>query len=242
MMFVYKYDAITNEYIEPMTAMVDKVASRKAGKQIYFIPAFATLVEPPKTKAGEIAVFSNGKWQVEEDHRGETVYSLDTREAQTWSKIGKLPRGIVTKLTERLEDVKTLYLQTMKTNFDVYLKSNKMQIPSTELYFSYESVERLKNERDLAIQMSRDDNNKIYSLTRQEYDAIINYMVIYGQYLYLQKWIVESIIKKCNDIEILKTHKDKLDFKVNPKQINNLVKMTPEKRQEYFTQMANNIK
>ena len=90
--------------------------------------------------------------------------------------------------------------------------------------------------------MSTDDNNKIYSLTRQEYDAIINYMVIYGQYLYLQKWIVESIIKKCNDIEILKTHKDKLDFKVNPKQINNLVKMTPEKRQEYFTQMANNIK
>ena len=113
---------------------------------------------------------------------------------------------------------------------------------TTELYFSYESVGRLKNERDLAIQMSRDDNNKIYSLTRQEYDAIINYMVIYGQYLYLQKWIVESIIKKCNDIEILKTHKDKLDFKVNPKQINNLVKMTPEKRQEYFTQMANNIK
>ena len=106
MMFVYKYDAITNEYIEPMTAMVDKVASRKAGKQIYFIPAFATLVEPPKTKAGEVAIFNNGKWQVEEDHRGETVYSLDTREAQTWSKIGKLPRGIVTKLTERLEMLK----------------------------------------------------------------------------------------------------------------------------------------
>ena len=116
-MFVYKYDAITNEYIESMTAIVDKVASRRAGKQIYFIPAFATLVKPPKTKAGEVAIFNNGKWKIEEDHRGETVYSLDTREAQTWSKIGKLPRGIVTKLTERLEDVKTLYLQTMKTNF-----------------------------------------------------------------------------------------------------------------------------
>ena len=60
-MFVYKYDAITNEYIESMTAIVDKVASRKAGKQIYFIPAFATLVKPPKTKAGEVAIFSNGK-------------------------------------------------------------------------------------------------------------------------------------------------------------------------------------
>ena len=203
-MFVYKYDAITNEYIESMTAIVDKVASRRAGKQIYFIPAFATLVKPPKTKAGEVAIFNNGKWKI--------------------------------------EDVKTLYLQTMKTNFNVYLKSNKMQIPSTDLYFSYTSVERLQNERELAIQMSRDDNNKIYSLTRQEYDDIINYMVIYGQYLYLQKWTVESIIKKCNNIEILKTHKDKLDFKVNPKQINNLVKMTPEKRQEYFTQMANNIK
>ena len=34
-MFVYKYDAITNEYIESMVAIVDKVASRKAGKQIY---------------------------------------------------------------------------------------------------------------------------------------------------------------------------------------------------------------
>jgi len=90
--------------------------------------------------------------------------------------------------------------------------------------------------------MSRDDNNKIYSLTRQEYDAIINYMVIYGQYMYLQKWAVENLIKKCTDVELLKTYKQKLEFEVDPKFINKIAKMSVDGRKEFFSQMANNIK
>lgn len=241
-MYIYKYDSYTKEYIETMNAIEDKVATKKAGKPIYFTPAYTTFEKPPKVNKGEVAIFKNGKWVVEEDHRGETIYNLATREGKNWTEIGKLPKGYVTRLPERLEELKDFYLKTMKTNFDVCLTNTKVQIPSTDLYFAYTSLERLQNERATGIQMSRDDNNKIYSLTRQEYDVIINYMVTYGQYMYLQKWTIENILKKCADVELLKTHKDQLNFKVNPKQINNLAKLSPEKRKEYFMSMANNIK
>lgn len=241
-MLVYEYDKKTKEYIGTNTAYVDPVASEKAKKKIYALPIYTTEIKPPKTGKGEVAVFNNGKWSIEKDYRGLVVYNINTREAVRWATIGELPKEYATNLPERIEDIKTIYLQTMKSNFNTCMTRSKVNIPATELYFAYASVERLKNEQTLGIQMSRDDNNKVYSLTRQEYDAIINYMVIYGQYMYLQKWIVESMIRNCDDLDLLKTYKNKLDFTVDQKFINKIAKMSVGDRKEYFTQMANNIK
>jgi len=241
-MLVYEYDKVTKEYIGTNEAYLDKVATRRLQKEVYALPIYCTEQEPPKVKKGEVAVFKNNQWVIEKDYRGQTVYNLDTRQGQIWTQIGNLPRGYVTNLPERLEDVKTLYLKMMKTNFDVCLTTTKIQIPTLNLYFTYNSLERLKNEQATGIQMSRDDNNKIYMLTRQEYDAIINYLVIYGQFMYLQKWNIENTLKKCTDLEILKSHLSDIEFKVDINQINSLVKLTPDKRKEYFMRMANNIK
>jgi hypothetical protein len=183
-----------------------------------------------------------GEWKVVKDYRGYTVYNVATREGKVWTEVGELPKEYAFKLPERLDELKSIYLKTMKSNFNVCMSQTKINIPSTDLYFAYTSLERLKNEQALGLQMSRDDNNKIYSLTRQEYDAIINYMVIYGQYMYLQKWAVENLIKKCTDVELLKTYKPKLEFEVDPKFINKIAKMSVDGRKEFFSQMANNIK
>ena len=241
-MKVYKFDKLTKEYKGIVEAFKDTVSSMRAGKDIYVLPAYTTKIAPPKVKEGEIAVFTGEEWKIVANFRGQMVYNLNTREGKVWDQLGPLPKGFSTKLPERIEDVRINYLQTMKTNFDVCLTNTKLKIPSTELYFNYNSVERLKNEQNIGIQMSRDDSNKIYMLTRQEYDVIINYLVVYGQYMYLQKWILENAIKKCESLEILKTYSNKLDFKVDQKQINNLVKLSPDKRKEYFNRMASAIK
>lgn len=241
-MLVYEYDKRTKEYIGTNTAYIDPVATKKAGEKKYALPAYTTMEIPPRTQKGQAAVFENGKWKIVKDLRGLTVYNVSTRERLVWTELGELPKEYSTYLPERLEDLKAMYLLTMKSNFNTCMSTTKIQIPSTELYFSYNSLERLKKEQNVGIQMSRDDNNKIYSLTRQEYDAIINYMVIYGQYMYLQKWIVESMITTCTDLDMLKSYKPKLEFEVDAKFINQIAKMSADKRKAYFEQMANNIK
>lgn len=241
-MKVYKYDKITKEYRGVTEAFIDKVSSIKKGKKIFIMPAYTTDIEPPMIEEGNVAIFAGDKWKILPDFRGKFIYNVGTREKKIWDKIGPLPKGYATELPERIEDLKTLYLQTMKMNFDVFISNTKLKIPSTELVFSYNSIERIKKEQSINVLMSRDDNNNVYMLTRQEYDVIINYLVVYGQFMYLQKWIIESAIKRCDDIEILKTYANKLNFKVDQKQINNLVKLTPDKRKEYFVHMADNIK
>lgn len=241
-MKVYVYDKVTKEYIGTVEAYIDSVASRRVGHDVYLMPSYTTELVPPEANHGEVAIFQNKEWKVVPDFRGQTVYNYNTRESVVWNEIGPLPKGFTSKAIERLEDVKDNYIQIMKNNLGRCLYDTKINIPSTELYFNYGSVERLKREQSTGILMSRDDNNKIYMLTRQEYDVIINYLIVFGQYLYIQKWLVENNIKKCENVEILKTYKDKLDFRVDQKQINNLVKMTPGERKAYFVRMVEKIK
>lgn len=236
------FDKVTKEYTGTTVAYLNKVASRKAGKDIYFMPAYTTELIPPKCAENEVAIFERGQWNIVPDFRGVAVYNLNTRESIIWKEIGKLPKGYTTKVIERIEDVKNELLFNMKNNFNKCLTETKLQVPSTELYFTYGSVERLKKEQLNNIQISRDDNNKIYALTRAEYDVVLNYLNIFGQYMYLQKWALENNIKKCESVELLKTFQNRLDFRVDQRQINNLVRMTPDKRKEYFKRLADNIK
>lgn len=241
-MKVYMYDKVTKEYIGTTIAYKDKVASIKKRQDIFLIPAYTTDIEPPETGENEVAIFYDNCWKVVPDYRNKTIYNINTREKTVCDTIGELPKGYTLKLVERLEDIKDEYLTIMKNSFIDCVEVVKLKIPSTELYFTYNSVERLKKEQSTGIVMSRDDNNKIYMLTRQEYDVIINYLVVFGQYMYLQKWALENTIKKCSDIEVLKTYKDKLNIRVDQRQINNLVKMNPEERKAYFVRIADNIK
>lgn len=79
------------------------------GKGDAFIPAFTglpancTAVKPPEIKSGFIAIFdaAKQKWALSEDHRGETVFSIETGEALLITDPGPYPDGVTTIAPEK---------------------------------------------------------------------------------------------------------------------------------------------
>ena len=242
-MKAYNYDRITKEYIGSETIYLDQVATMREGKEIYLYPAFSTSVEPPKTNKNEVAVWNGAQWEVKEDYRGLTIYNTETRESMVCREIGSLPKGYSLKLKPSLAEKKADYILTLKTNFTRYMNSTKITIPDLDLSFLYTSLENIKQEKDLKLAVSRDDNNKIYTnLTSEQYDVIIGYLLTFGQLVYLYKWNMENTINKCKNMEILEGLRDKLTVKIDMSQLTNLMNMPEEKRNSYFTREAKKIK
>ncbi len=61
------------------------------------LPAYCTDIAPPAASDGFVAVFNyeSEKWSLVEDHRGKTVYDINTGKAITISQLGKLPDDVV---------------------------------------------------------------------------------------------------------------------------------------------------
>lgn len=61
------------------------------------LPAYCTDIEPPEAPAGHVAVFDDNeqKWDVVEDHRGKTVYDIQTGQAISIESLGALPDNVV---------------------------------------------------------------------------------------------------------------------------------------------------
>ena len=53
---------------------------------------------------------------------------------------------------------------------------------------------------------------------------------------------MENTINKCKNMEILEGLRDKLIVKIDMSQLTNLMNMSEEKRNSYFTREAKNIK
>lgn len=79
---VYNYVADTGEYSGETTEYLMEGVG---------IPANSTIVSPPDISGGSVAVFSDGAWVTEEDHRGETVYSTSDGAAVEIDAIGDYP-------------------------------------------------------------------------------------------------------------------------------------------------------
>lgn len=243
-MKVYNYDRRTKEYIGSENAYLDKAATLREGKEIYLLPAFATFVSPPdKKEKNQVFVWNGRKWEIKEDYRGQVIYNINTREGKVCTEIGPLPTEYVLNLKPSVAEIQNNYLNILKANFNQYLKETKITIPNLNLVFNYLSLPNIKNEKELGLIASRDDNNQIYTnLTDEQYNGIIDYLTTFGQLVYIYKWNVENSIKKCNNIELLEGLKDKLTIKIDMKHLNNLMKMPADKRKEYIARNANNIK
>lgn len=243
-MKAYNYNMITKEYTGSETIYLDKVASMREGKEIYLLPAFSTLVEPPKNiNHHEVFVWNGKEWEVKEDYRGETLYNISTREPLLCKEIGPIPKGFALELKPSLTELKANYLMALKVNFNKYLNDTKITIPNLGLSFLYKSLDNLQKERDLGLVASRDDNNQVYvNLTREEYDVIIGYLLTFGQLVYLYKWNMEQSINNCKNLELLEGLKDKLIVKIDMSQVTNLMRMSEERRKEYFARVAKTIK
>lgn len=243
-MFAYNYDRFTKEYTGTEKVFLDNEATIKEGKEVYLMPAFSTSVEPFKlTKPNTIQVWNGYKWEEKEDYRGKIIYNVETRQPKVWGELGPIPADYVFELKPSLTEMKVQYLAVVRNSFLNCINNVKITIPNIDLTFTYSSLENIKNEKELGLIVSRDDNDKIYSnLTREQYDDIINYLTVYGQLVYLQKWSMENSIKKCNNIELLEKIEDKLNIKIDLSQVKNLVKMPEDKRNDYYVRTAKNIK
>ncbi|ELY4859618.1 tail fiber assembly protein [Cronobacter sakazakii] len=80
----YYYDAVTFEYMGWSDEYINIGVS---------MPGDSTDIEPGDEVAGKVAVFQSGGWVLNEDYRGETVYSTADASASTVDYIGPVKDG-----------------------------------------------------------------------------------------------------------------------------------------------------
>ncbi|NUH52169.1 tail fiber assembly protein [Citrobacter portucalensis] len=86
---IYNLSADTSEFIGAGDAYIPPHTG---------LPANCTVIAPPETEAGFVAIFDNEKqkWDVKEDHRNEVVYDTATRQLAYITEPGALPAGVTT--------------------------------------------------------------------------------------------------------------------------------------------------
>nr|DAF83835.1 MAG TPA: hypothetical protein [Caudoviricetes sp.] len=89
-MKAYRFNPDTLIFEGEQERQIDPVASRKAGKNIYLMPANCTDVEPPAGKDGFDIVFADGKWSYKEQEKKEEPSQPEPYEPTTEDKIAML--------------------------------------------------------------------------------------------------------------------------------------------------------
>lgn len=83
----FYYNAMTSEYMGWSDEYINIGVS---------MPGHSTDIDPGDEVAGEVAVFTNGAWSQEENHRGEIVYSTTDGMPTTIDYIGPVHDGYTT--------------------------------------------------------------------------------------------------------------------------------------------------
>lgn len=85
---IYNLRADTNEFIGAGEAYIPAHTG---------LPAHCTEIEPQETPAGFVSVFNSQsqEWSLVEDHRGKTVYDIQTGQAIEINQLGSLPDNVV---------------------------------------------------------------------------------------------------------------------------------------------------
>ena len=91
-MIIYNYDRLTNEYTFSSEAKLDPLETKKYGKPMYAIPAYATNIEPLPPE-GTASIFNGSSWDYIIDHRGELEINLATKEIQEVNYVGEIKDG-----------------------------------------------------------------------------------------------------------------------------------------------------
>jgi len=88
-------------YIADTELQLDPLGSKKAGENVYFDRQNVTTIKPPKYEAGNtIPIFSDGKWILKNDVRGE-YYSTVTQEKII---VDNLETAIPSNVTKKIPD------------------------------------------------------------------------------------------------------------------------------------------
>ncbi|MGR3760877.1 hypothetical protein ACUXV3_12220 [Roseobacteraceae bacterium NS-SX3] len=87
---LYHYHPVTGEFSGQSEARPDP----RTGNPM--VPGNATLQAPPELQEGYARVFTEGAWQLVEDHRGTVIWSADGQEIIV-TGLGPLPEGVLTE-------------------------------------------------------------------------------------------------------------------------------------------------
>lgn len=95
--YTYHFDPKEHYFLHKKEAIIDPLEEVNGNKK-YIVPAYSTLLAPPKYSKNKIPVFdaTNNKWKVVVDHRGRIVYDPDGNPSN-YKKIGPLPKGWTVK-------------------------------------------------------------------------------------------------------------------------------------------------
>lgn len=86
---IYNYHPKTGEFLTEAPADESPLEPG-----VTLIPAYATIIKPPKTAIHEVAVFFDGLWQVKADWRGVALFSTTDGTSVSIGEIGKSPVDI----------------------------------------------------------------------------------------------------------------------------------------------------
>lgn len=89
-MKAYRFNPDTLIFDGEQERQIDPVASRKAGKNIYLMPANCTEAKPPAVKDGFDIVFVDGKWSYKEQEKKEEPSQPEPYEPTTEEKMAQL--------------------------------------------------------------------------------------------------------------------------------------------------------
>lgn len=138
-MKAYRFNPDTLIFEGEQERQIDPVASRKAGKEIYLMPANCTEIKPLADKSGFDIIFSDGKWSYKEQAKKDEAKEPEPYEPTTEDKINQLD-------SQYEQDRKTLqgyYLDFMIAGDTEGMESIKEEL--TSLSAQYDSdIEALK--------------------------------------------------------------------------------------------------
>lgn len=89
-MKAYRFNPDTLIFEGEQERQIDPLASRKAGKNIYLMPANCTEAKPPEGKDGFDIVFVDGKWDYKEQEKKEEPSQPEPYEPTIEDKINQL--------------------------------------------------------------------------------------------------------------------------------------------------------
>ena len=105
-MFYYSYDPYTKEYTGKGEADINPEATKRAGHDVYWAPAYATLDEPPIFEDNRVAIFDEEaqKWIAKVDYRGQYICDNDLN-VLVVSELGEIPEGYILITQEQFDQI-----------------------------------------------------------------------------------------------------------------------------------------
>ncbi len=105
-MNLYNFDPNTKEYLMTTIASADPMETKIKGEFIPLVPAYATLVEPPKTGEGEVAIFNGESWEIKKDFRVSHKICDENFNIKDITEIGEIEENylITTEMAELIKE------------------------------------------------------------------------------------------------------------------------------------------